>query len=181
MDPWRHAIRSLRCASARVAARQAGCYIFETQATLGQQYDDVIQEICGFIDDLLLIAVGGGQGKFDAFLTNFLRDAAGAGCNETCRVAFAGRALQALPYDGFEFGYKANIRLGHYRSLAPHGDAIIGEVLLESRYRDLAAVKHTRGKRAVDTRGIEDLQEMFAGTRSARRNERHIALFAHRG
>lgn len=103
------AIRSLRYPLLRVPGLQAVRDIFKAEAAIGQQYDQVINEISRLVDSLLLRSGRGRQCQLDAFLADFLCNAFGAGCSEPCGIAFITSGGKPCRYDDFELSDECNI------------------------------------------------------------------------
>jgi len=162
------AIRSFRQILARVTGFQASCDVLKAEAAIGQQNDQVIDQVGGFIDGFLLRSGCSRQCQFNPFLTDFLRDTFRSGSSQPCRVTLLTTGGEALHNNSFEFGDECDVRLVHCLSLETDIDLVFGQVFLELRYRDLGAVKHTGSECSVDMRFLEDREEMFARTGAAR-------------
>ena len=157
---------------------QPGRDVFEAESAISQQNDQVVDQIGGLIDGFLLGAGGCSQGEFDAFLADFLRNPLGARGCEARRVTFLSTSCQAIIHYGLEFGDESDIGFGHDCSSDSDVDMVVSQVLLEFGYRDFGTVEHTRRQRAVYTCFLKDVQEMFASTCAARRDQWYIADLA---
>ncbi len=124
--------------------------VLQAQAAIGKQNDQVIDQVRGFVDGFLLAPSGRSQGEFDAFFTNFLRDAFRPGRSKSCRVTLLSAALESVVNDGFEFGDEGDIRFIHVVLSGTKLGTVFNEVLLEVGDRDFGTMKHARGQGAVD-------------------------------
>ncbi len=156
--------------SGRVPGFETRGNIFEAQAAIGQQDNEVVDEIRGLVDGLLLTPGGGGEGEFDAFLTEFLCDPAGACRGETRGVALGTTSGKSGRDDGFEFGDKVNVGSGHVESSDAHIDRVVCEVLLQVRNGNLGAVEYTGRQCAIDLCRQEHVAKVLQGAGTARRD-----------
>ena len=118
--------------------------VLEAQAAIGEQDDQVVDQVGGFVDRFLLTACRRGQCQLDTFFANFLRDAFRPGCSESSGVTLVSTALEPVVDDGLESGDKGDIRFAHVTLSGSKLGTVFYQVLFEVGNRDLGAVKYAR-------------------------------------
>ena len=141
--------------------------IFKAKPGVGQQHNNVIDQVGGLVDDFLLAAGGGRQCEFHAFFADLLRDAPGAGCSEPGCVAFVAAVGQACSDDRLQCGDKFNVGLVHCRASSSNVDLVLYQVVFQVGDWYFSTVEDARRQGAIDTGLLEDVQEVLPGPGAA--------------
>lgn len=78
-------------------------HILDAVALVGEQDDEVIEDICTLVDEVLIVASGGTNDAFDGFLAQFLGNFVGAFFKEAGGVATLRHLLMSFVDEVLEF------------------------------------------------------------------------------
>jgi len=144
-----------------VSGLQALGDVLETQTFIGEQHDEVVDEVGGFIEYFLLTASYCREGQFHAFFTDLLCDSLVAGGRKPDRVALVASLRQPVLDNTFEFGNEINVRFAHGWSSDSYINVAVRQITFQVWYRYLGTVEHARGECAINVCILENTSKVL--------------------